>query len=237
MESRCFVSARRAFTLVELLVVMGVIAILIALLLPALTGARENAKTVKCASQLRSLGQAINNYVVASKGNLPLWSGWHTIDGDGTGPDAPGPAWTEQLASSYAKPGNAIWNCPSFPVERKVNYFLAARYSWLTGQRHSMKVSEVRNASAFVLSGDCTTPSLYPAPWGTTNVDQDDCDKDDATQNALLFRTDPGGTNIHKNGNNVLFLDGHVMAFLRYDASAMTFHAKKMANWEEAALQ
>lgn len=229
--------SRPAFTLVELLVVIGIIGVLIALLLPALAGARENAKSVKCASQLRNLGQAISNYVVGSKGSLPMWSGWHTIDGNGTGADQPGPAWTEQLAPTYVKPANAVWNCPSFPVERKVNYFLAARYSWLTGQRHTMKVSEVRNSSAFVLSGDCTAPSLYPAPWGIVGVDEDDCDKDDATQNAIVFRTDAGGTNIHPGGNNVLFLDGHVRAFLRFDPTAMTFHAKKMASWDEAAIQ
>jgi prepilin-type N-terminal cleavage/methylation domain-containing protein/prepilin-type processing-associated H-X9-DG protein len=231
------VASRRAFTLIELLVVVGIMAILIALLLPALASARENAKTVKCASQLRGLGQAVTNYVVGSRGQLPVWSGWHTVDGDGTNGDQPGPGWTEQLASTYLRPGSPVWNCPSFPVDRKINYFLSARYSYLTGGRHTMKVSEVRNSSAFVLSGDCTAPSLYPAPWGTANADEDDCDKDDASQNALLFREDAGGTNVHPNGNNVLFLDGHVRTFERFDPTAMTFHAKKMADWDQAAVQ
>jgi prepilin-type N-terminal cleavage/methylation domain-containing protein len=62
---------RRAFTLVELLVVIGIIAVLIAILLPALQRAREHAYDVQCKSNLRSCGQILMMYANNNKGMLP----------------------------------------------------------------------------------------------------------------------------------------------------------------------
>lgn len=62
---------REGFTLVELLVVIGIIALLISILLPALSRAREAANTIKCASNLRSVGQGMAQYVTENKNTYP----------------------------------------------------------------------------------------------------------------------------------------------------------------------
>jgi prepilin-type N-terminal cleavage/methylation domain-containing protein len=92
----------RAFTLVELLVVIGIIAVLIGILLPTLNRARASARSVVCLSNLRQLGQAYMMYCNAHKGTS-MAVGDYTY----------GVPWSEKLESYLArKEGNEYRLCP-----------------------------------------------------------------------------------------------------------------------------
>jgi prepilin-type N-terminal cleavage/methylation domain-containing protein/prepilin-type processing-associated H-X9-DG protein len=99
------------FTLVELLVVIGIIAILISILLPSLNAARERAKRVQCAADLHTFAQAITMYASQNKGKVPMHQG--------------GANWLWDLSydsrdwfTEVAKLPQGIFYCPSYTYDQ-----------------------------------------------------------------------------------------------------------------------
>jgi prepilin-type N-terminal cleavage/methylation domain-containing protein/prepilin-type processing-associated H-X9-DG protein len=112
-----------AFTLVELLVVIGIIAVLVGILLPALGKARESANGVKCASNLRNIGQGFAQYLAENKQTYPLAYVYKTLPGErpiggGTGRSrtAGYVHWSWYIFGT-GRTGAEAFKCPSLPNE------------------------------------------------------------------------------------------------------------------------
>jgi prepilin-type N-terminal cleavage/methylation domain-containing protein/prepilin-type processing-associated H-X9-DG protein len=99
---------RRAFSLIELLVVIGIIAVLIALLLPALGRARAQARTVQCQTQLRELGHMLQIYQIENGGWLYPCS-VHPVTGE------PIPHWGTSVPPHERWPMK-LFKIPSAPL-------------------------------------------------------------------------------------------------------------------------
>ena len=108
MSNCCAVRPRRrrtGFTLVELLVVIGIIALLISILMPAVSRARKQAQMTHCAANLRNIGTAMGSYV-STNGFYPGHAGLPSAGGQPMG------VWPTRLRKHLSGDQNVFY-CPS----------------------------------------------------------------------------------------------------------------------------
>ena len=190
------IMTKHAFTLIELLVVIAIIAILAAMLLPALNQARENAKTTQCLNKLKTLHNIIMLYAGDSDGRIPAH------DGNSYSSTGYSQAWARKLFPSGKYDAKSYWSyvaCPSEkidPAQKGGRPDYIYNYDISTGKA-SKKLSSIRLPSAAGLLVDRTPIN---ASWVFKRWDTDA----GYTEPTCYFDFR------HNERLNVVFFDGHV---------------------------
>ena len=231
-------SSRKKFTLIELLVVIAIIAILAAMLMPALQQAREAGKNANCVSNLKSLGNWWQLYADDNKGEMmaarlqPVWNNGGYLQ------------WYEYMFVTYAKNitsksglaaagrANRNFRCPSDGLQRErygsIPIILSYGYNiglGVTGTPFTKDVSfylrKVRpglpNLNKVIVAGDAWSYFRFPGNESNWGSGVSSVEYLHSSNKACV-----GKYGAHKDRMNQLHLDGHVEArnFFYYSKSS-----------------
>ncbi|MEZ0265068.1 MAG: prepilin-type N-terminal cleavage/methylation domain-containing protein [Phycisphaerae bacterium] len=151
---------RPAFTLVELLVVIGIIAVLLGILLPALSSARSAARAVRCATNLRTIGQAANGYAASYRGFLPNNS-YSLGDEPGAFPIPPGAPSTVDRRGIFSTINYQWFDAVAVESGWRGGRTVAARYA-------AAQAEQFREATPFLWCPDIDQSFRDPGMFATS---------------------------------------------------------------------
>jgi prepilin-type processing-associated H-X9-DG protein/prepilin-type N-terminal cleavage/methylation domain-containing protein len=228
------------FTLVELLVVIGIIALLISILLPALNKAKEQALRVSCAANLKSQGQGLQIYI----NDTQHYPGHATRRGGD-----PYAVWPTRIRAALKQSGRGIFNCPANPDGFKWQKAsgtadaIDAAYGYENGELR-LNVFDIPFGYGYNdwgahfafggwdgkqkgLGGDIWEPAWKEIKASRVKRTVEMIAIADNVADAIWdFNIDPTTPaefpgKIHSNGANVLFCDGHVQWYPQKDLTVI----------------